>query len=110
MVSVFKELLTYLAVLHVAASGATIITYFLVDFLGFEAERNPIMRFIFMRFGLVTGLILKHVYLTVIGLVIICIAVRYRFEALIWILIFTALLDSVFCMVGLLKFLSENFI
>ena len=110
MVSFSKTLLFYLVGVNLAAAAATIVTYVYVSLYGLRAERNPIMRFVFSRVGLVTGLFLRHVYLTVIGLVIFCIAVKYRFEALIWIYALMVVLDSVICTVSLLKLISETFI
>jgi len=110
MVSFSKTLLFYLAGVNLAASAATIVTYIMVSNYGLKAEYNPIMRLVFRQVGLVTGLFLRHVYLTVIGLVIFCIAVKYRFEALIWIYALMIVLDSIICIVSLLKLISEIFI
>lgn len=110
MVSLSKTLPIYLMAVNLAAAPATIVTFILVSFYGLKAEYNPIMRLVFRQVGLVTGLFLRHVYLTVIGLVIFRIAAEYRLEILLWIFGFTVLLDSIVCIVSLLKLLSETFI
>ena len=93
----------YLLAINIVALGSSSVTYVLASLFGIGVEYNPIMRFVFSKVGLTNGLIIKHIYLTIIATIIFYLAKKYNVDWILWIFFTMVTIDTVICFCALLS-------